>query len=382
MTVFLFLGPTLSSTEAGRLLADAVCLPPVSQGDVYRAALQRPRAIGIVDGYFERVPAVWHKEILWAMSQGIHVYGSASMGALRAAELAPFGMEGVGAIFEAYRDGVLEDDDEVAVVHGAAETGYRALSDAMVNIRATLTQAEAAGVLRAALRVALERIAKDLFFPERTYAEVLRRAAGQGWSGEALDDFRQWLPRGKIDQKQADALAMLRMMREHLAANGEPNRVDFFFEHTHYWDRAMRRAEEIPFDGGASADALVLDELRLDSVAHARARQGALLRYLGIEKARGTDTPIRGEDLLAMAENFSRVRELGEAKDVERWLQDHHLSREQLTRLMEQEVLLHRVEESTELVARSHLMDYLHVSGEYTSLMARARARQCAPRGE
>ena len=87
-----------------------------------------PQAIGIIDGYFQWAPAVWHKEILWAIQQGVHVFGAASMGALRAAELAPFGMRGVGRIFEAYRDGVLpgsgdepfEDDDEVAVVHGPA----------------------------------------------------------------------------------------------------------------------------------------------------------------------------------------------------------------------------------------------------------------------
>ena len=137
MTVVLFTGPTLSPREACQSV-DAVCLPPASQGDVYRAALLRPFAIGIIDGYFERVPAVWHKEILWAMSEGIHVFGSASMGALRAAELAPFGMIGVGAVFEAYRDGALEDDDEVAVAHAAAEHDYRAGSEAMVNIRATL----------------------------------------------------------------------------------------------------------------------------------------------------------------------------------------------------------------------------------------------------
>ena len=49
----------------------------------------RPAIIGMVDGYFEVTPTVWHKEILWAMAQGIHVYGSASIGALRAAELVP-----------------------------------------------------------------------------------------------------------------------------------------------------------------------------------------------------------------------------------------------------------------------------------------------------
>ena len=40
------------------------------------------------------------------------------MGALRAAELHPYGIEGVGAhYFEAYRGGEYEDDDEVAVSH-------------------------------------------------------------------------------------------------------------------------------------------------------------------------------------------------------------------------------------------------------------------------
>ncbi|HLE83613.1 MAG TPA: TfuA domain-containing protein, partial [Thermoanaerobaculia bacterium] len=140
MKAFIFCGPTLTSGEGAAEL-DAVFLPPAAQGDVYRATLERPWGIGIVDGYFERLPAIWHKEILWALSRGVHVFGSASMGALRAAELAAFGMEGVGAVFEAFRDGELEDDDEVAVLHGPAESDYRGVTDAMVDIRATLAAA-------------------------------------------------------------------------------------------------------------------------------------------------------------------------------------------------------------------------------------------------
>src|SRR5713226_10363052 len=140
MRAVIFTGPTLSAVDARMVLA-ADYRPPAAEGDVYRAARGRPQVIGIIDGYFERVPAVWHKEILWAMSQGIHVFGSASMGALRAAELADFGMEGVGAIFEMYRDGILEDDDEVAVAHGTDEFRFRAGSEAMVDIRCTLARA-------------------------------------------------------------------------------------------------------------------------------------------------------------------------------------------------------------------------------------------------
>jgi hypothetical protein len=107
MTAHVFIGPTLAAEEARAIWPDAVYMPPVRQGDVYRVVTRlRPDAIGIVDGYFAHVPSVWHKEILYALAEGIPVYGSASMGALRAAELAQFGMVGVGAIFEAYRTGL------------------------------------------------------------------------------------------------------------------------------------------------------------------------------------------------------------------------------------------------------------------------------------
>ena len=100
------------------------------------------------------MPAVWHKEILPALDEGIAVFGAASMGALRAAELDAFGMIGVGDIYAGYRDGVLEDDDDVAIAHATAEEGFRELSDAMVNIRATARAAERAAVIGATTRTA------------------------------------------------------------------------------------------------------------------------------------------------------------------------------------------------------------------------------------
>ena len=96
----------MSAISAGRHGPAAIqtieddVLPPVSQGDVLRAALRRPKAIGIVDGYFEHVPSVWHKEILWAMSEGIHVFGSTAWW-----QLGTLGMVGVGEVFEVYQDG-------------------------------------------------------------------------------------------------------------------------------------------------------------------------------------------------------------------------------------------------------------------------------------
>src|SRR5262245_47568616 len=130
MSIYVFLGPTLPLEQA-RAILDATYLPPVAMGGVYALMERRPKVIAIIDGVFQRVPAVWDKEILFALTQGVRVLGSSSMGALRAAELHAYGMEGVGQVFESYRTGSIEDDDEVAVAHASAEHGYRALSTPM-----------------------------------------------------------------------------------------------------------------------------------------------------------------------------------------------------------------------------------------------------------
>nr|UXE46071.1 hypothetical protein Hi04_10k_c5591_00011 [uncultured bacterium] len=117
-----FLGPSLDLDAARKELA-ADYRPPAAQGDVLLALRSGARRIGIIDGRFNDVPSVWHKEILLALEEGALVFGAASMGALRAAELHRFGMIGVGRVFEWYRDGVLCDDDEVAVIHGRLEHG-------------------------------------------------------------------------------------------------------------------------------------------------------------------------------------------------------------------------------------------------------------------
>ena len=77
----IFAGPS-RGTWALRADASVSVHPPAQQGDVYRAVVAGARTIGLVDGYFEGVPAVWHKEILFALSEGVHVLGAASMGAL------------------------------------------------------------------------------------------------------------------------------------------------------------------------------------------------------------------------------------------------------------------------------------------------------------
>ena len=207
-TTIVFVGPTLAAVEVTRLLPDAVIAPPVSVGEVLRLARRRdrPRRIAIIDGYFERMAAVWHKEILVALERGIEVWGAASMGALRAAELAPFGMIGVGSIYQAFARGHLVADDEVAVAHLPADYAYRATSDALVNLRAGIARAP---MLSARVRAALVELARSRFYRERTWDQLVADGRAADLPARQLTAFAAW---PKPDRKAADARLLLRRL--------------------------------------------------------------------------------------------------------------------------------------------------------------------------
>ena len=350
MTAFVFVGPTISVQDA-RSILDAVYLPPVRQGDVWRvAAFCQPSVIAIIDGFFEHVPAVWHKEILWALSQGIPVCGAASMGAIRAAELEQFGMIGIGRIFAAYRDQVLppysgelfEDDDEVAVVHGPPESGYPS-SEAMVNIRCTLAKAEEQGVISQSVRDRLVQLAKSLFYKDRSFANLLTLASDQtDWTGE-LDCLRAWLPTGRVDQKREDAMVLLRHLKSGQVSGPS---VPFHFEHTTMWDQVPLSATSDP------SEAMVLTELRLQGTRYIEACRQVEDNLGGFlnAAAEGLDDPVAGKDPEVVAAHV---------RDKARLQAEYS-----------------RIELIVAPLVDALVLNDLRTSGEYDRLLVRAKAKQ------
>lgn len=244
MRLIAFVGPSLGRAQHGA--AHRVDFrPPAGCGDITRALNARPAAIGLIDGVFETAPAVWHKEIVYALSLGVAIFGAASIGALRAVELAPFGMIGIGEVFRAYRDGEIEDDDEVAVLHGPAELGFPSLTEAMVNVRATLDAASRANVLRADDRTALTKVAKSTFYKHRTWDLIANRAASGGVPLARLEKFVEWRVANNIDVKRRDAELLIAAMRSHSSTSSEP-RVAPKLNRTTYWIAHEERYDPRP----------------------------------------------------------------------------------------------------------------------------------------
>jgi hypothetical protein len=370
-----FLGPSLPAHEASALLPDAEFLPPVKLGDVY--ALVRRGDVGriaIIDGRFESIPAVWHKEILHAMAQGITVAGASSMGALRAAELHAVGMIGMGSVFADFRDGVLEDDDEVALVHGPPEAGHPNLSVAMVTLRHAFRAAIVAGHLQQSLADEVLAELKAAHYAERTWArvEALLRLAGLAQPAEAMGFLRS----PDLDIKRLDALELLQALARGLHSPA-PAPV---FEATNFWAEFVENRES----GGAFADEpdvdmeAIVGQCLLRGGSTVDAPHDAWMRVLEDKLAHWTGIDIDADETRAWISALRKKFGLHTAEATEAWLNDRGLDRAELIRWARQDALRFKLMRTFRSQTRAAMVSSLRWRGELAPLVdriARARAR-------
>ena len=206
-----FLGPSLRVEQARQVLPEALYLPPVKRSSLKPFLDNPPSAIGIIDGEFYQSLALSTQEILPFLDRGVPVFGSSSMGALRAVELEVHGMVGVGRIFEEFRSEHLDADDEVAMTF--CPDTLRPLSEPMVNIRIAVAAAGRHGHLSPVERRALLRRMKALYFPERNVPRLFVEAAGL-ISEERLHALRTWWLTSAPNAKGEDAVELLRRIAQ------------------------------------------------------------------------------------------------------------------------------------------------------------------------
>jgi TfuA protein len=207
MRVIAFAGPSLPPAAREPFVA-IEWRPPAEAGDLLRLDAGPGATICLIDGYFDHRPAVRHKEILLLLSEGVRVLGASSIGALRAAEMDGSGMVGIGAIYSAYRRGTIVGDDEVALIHGPAESGWKPLSVPLADVRATLASA-----------VRRRRVGKA------EARALLHRAAAIHYVDRNRSALATWLSGEIIEQKKADAILCLQAAMQPGESGARPERV-------------------------------------------------------------------------------------------------------------------------------------------------------------
>ena len=203
----IFLGPTLSIDKAKEIL-DADYRSPAKKGDLLKLIPTAVRFVGLVDGYFlQDYPPTPIEVYNLLRKKDVMVFGSSSLGALRAVELNKFGMKGVGKIFKLYLNGIIDSDDEVAVTF----TGYSEYqSDALIDIRYNLFLAQKKQIIDRNTQRNILRIAKKTYFPYRTYNDILDKSKKIfSLQRKQIEDFEEYLSKNKVSLKEKDAITLL-----------------------------------------------------------------------------------------------------------------------------------------------------------------------------
>jgi hypothetical protein len=214
----IFLGPSLSHEKA-RKIFDADYRPPARKGDFLRLAADFDvveMAIGFVDGVFlQDYPPTPIEVYHLARKNGVLLVGAASLGALRAVELEKFGMVGIGKIFQLYKTGKVNADDEVAVTF-ASEGDYQLQSEAMIDIRYNLYLAHKKGVINEKAKSMLVRLAKEIYFPHRKYTYIIEEARNRYPMLESeFNSFGSYIRSNRKSLKEMDAIRLVKYLKEH-----------------------------------------------------------------------------------------------------------------------------------------------------------------------
>jgi TfuA protein len=212
----IFLGPSLTHEKARKIL-DAEYRPPAKKGDFlgFATTANVLTVVGLVDGYFlQDYPPSPIEVYQLIMRKNTVVIGSASLGALRAVELEKFGMIGVGKIFDLYKRGIIDADDEVAVTF--TEEPQSLQSEAMIDIRFNLFIAQRKGIIDEITKKTVARVAKSVYFPYRNYEDVLDKTKDMHPELERdLESFRAYIRTNRRSIKEKDAIRLVKYIKTH-----------------------------------------------------------------------------------------------------------------------------------------------------------------------
>lgn len=204
--IIVYLGLSIQEQEAKEIL-DADYRSPVKRGDILKAISEKPDVIGIIDGVFHHSPAVAHKEIMKALDKGITVVGGSSMGALRASELDDLGMVGIGYVYKQYRSGAISSDDDVALSFDPERKVN--ISEALVNVEYNLISAVNNGIINEEEKDYILGIAKEIYYPKRTYSNIFKNVEMEDKKKTELIDFVL----KQEDVKHKDAVEVLNYIK-------------------------------------------------------------------------------------------------------------------------------------------------------------------------
>lgn len=361
MRVYVYTGPTLPH-DVGRMLVHAHFLPPIKHGDILDALSEGVECVAIIDGYYETVASVRHKEILQALEAGVRVLGSSSFGALRAAELNVFGMEGVGEIYRMYASGEIEADDEVAVKHAPESEAYKMLSVPLVDLRYNLRRVTEAGLVPRSAADVILNCAQQMYFGERTFRRIFARAEEHCIERDLIESCQNYFHQHWHDLKRADGELLLKTIAARIS-DREPwpilerpciHCTSLLYRWNVEQARVLTRI-------GFIREEEVLAQLKVSTEEYPRVRQLANEACWLRDYAERLNLRPSDEELAFCRQEFREREQIESLADEKEWLAERALTAKQVADLLETEAYVMKLAASVgdEAPTRSQLLlDY------------------------
>ena len=145
------------------------------------------------------------------------------------------------------------------------------------------------------------------------------------------------------------------------------------------WESTRRQSGGLRLDSNAEPITIVfeslLDELRLKSGEYKQHNLLALRRYLAIREARRFGVVVNERHRKQAESAFRRERNLFDDDELQRWLSDNGLSRDDFDALMIDEAHLSWFDQGGQSISVACLANQLRLSGDYARLLERASAK-------
>ena len=207
-------GLSVFQEDVEAIFPNASFSKPIKRGGTFRDVQDGYHVIVIIDGRFQQSMAVSPSELMDTLRCGVRVYGSSSMGALRAVELEPYGMIGYGEIFEHIKRTPYFRDDYLGQVF--TEEGHNSLSEPYVNFMFSINKMRDAKEISPADHDVLDELYKQLHFGERDLYSLIEQI-----KQKHSEDQERLIGKAKQvfsyhNQKREDGLGLLKKVHADL----------------------------------------------------------------------------------------------------------------------------------------------------------------------
>ncbi|MCC2678669.1 MAG: TfuA-like core protein [Pseudobdellovibrio sp.] len=187
---------------------------PVQRGQVLRDIADGYNVIAIIDGQFEQNLAVTPSEVMDALRSGVRVYGSSSMGAMRAAECENYGATGYGKIFDFIKDSPTFRDDYLGQLFISRNAGWQTKTymDFYFAAQDLVTKKK----ISKKTALTLCELYENLFYAERSEAALTQSIQNLKKGSASLSEAAQLIFSEAKNQKTKDAEGLLLLIKKDL----------------------------------------------------------------------------------------------------------------------------------------------------------------------